>query len=89
MGRIRIKKKGQVLPFRETVAYRFIIVALAVLLFLIAAFQAIGAIGSNDTPRLIIAALAATAAALLGMYNFSRMQTAKIPRETLQRMRRR
>jgi uncharacterized membrane protein len=89
MGRIRIKKKNQVLPFRQTVAYRFIIVALAAVLFLIALYQVFSAFSSGSTPGLIVAGLAAAAAAFLGLHNFARMQTAKIPKETLQKMRRR
>ena len=88
MGRIRIKKKGQVLPFRETVAYRFIIVATAAILFMIALYQFISAWGSDDSTRMIIYGLAAAAAAFLGMYNFAQMQNARIPKQTLQRMRR-
>lgn len=89
MGRIRIKKKNRVLPFRETVAYRFIIIAAALILFVIAVFQVFSAIRSDNTPALIIAALIAAASAFVGLHNFSRMQTAKIPKQTLQRMKRR
>jgi amino acid transporter len=89
MGRIRIKKKDRVLPFRRTVAYRFIIVAVAALLFAIAVFQVVTALMSGNTPILVIASLAAAGAAFLGLHSFSRMQTAKIPRQTLQRMKRR
>jgi hypothetical protein len=88
MGRMRIKKKGRVLPFRETVAYRFLIVGAALILFAIALYQAIGSLIDGDTPSLIVASLAAAAAAVLGLHNFSRMQTAKIPKETQRKMKR-
>jgi hypothetical protein len=89
MGRIRIKKKGRVLPFRETVAYRFIIVASAFILFVIALYQFFSAWGGADSTGMIIAGLAAAAAAFLGIHNFAQMQTARIPKQTLQRMKRR
>ena len=88
MGRIRIKKKDRVLPFRQTVAYRFIIVATAFVLFLIALYQFISAWSAGDSTRMIITGLAAAAAAILGIYNLTQMQTARIPKQTLQRMRR-
>ena len=88
MGRIKIKKKDAVLPFRETVAYRFIIVATAFILFGIALYQFFSLWGSQDSTGMIIAGLAAAAAAFLGMYNFAQMQNARIPKQTLQRMRR-
>jgi hypothetical protein len=88
MGRIRIKKKDRVLPFRETVAYRFLIVAIAAILFVIALYQFFSAWGSDDSTSMIIAGLASAAAAFLGIYNFAQMQHARIPKQTLQRMRR-
>jgi hypothetical protein len=88
MGRIRIKKKGRVLPFRETVAYRFLIVGAALVLFAIALYQAIRALMTGQMLALAVAAIAAGAAAFLGLHNFSRMQTAKIPKETQRRMKR-
>jgi heme/copper-type cytochrome/quinol oxidase subunit 4 len=89
MGRIRIKKKGRVLPFRQTVAYRFIFVALAVIVFVIAVFQVFSALVAGNTVLLVIASGVAAASAFLGLHNFTRMQTARIPRQTLQRMKRR
>lgn len=89
MGRIRIKKKNRVLPFRETVAYRFIVIAAALILFVIALYEVIRTLQSGNTTGLVIAAIVAAASAFLGLHNFSRMQTAKIPKQTLQRMKRR
>jgi hypothetical protein len=89
MGRIRIKKKDRVLPFRQTVAYRFIFVATALLVFAVAIFLAFRALISDDTTTLIIASGVAAASAFLGLHHFSRMQTARIPKQTLQRMKRR
>lgn len=89
MGRIRIKKKGRVLPFRETVAYRFIIVATASILFVIAVYQFFSAWAGLNSTGMIISGLAALGSGFLGVYNFNRMQTARIPKQTLQRMKRR
>lgn len=92
MGRIRIKKKDRVLPFRQTVAYRFIFVAVALIAFAVAIFLVLRALISDETPAtptLVIASVVAAASAFLGLHHFSRMQTARIPKQTLQRMKRR
>lgn len=89
MGRIRIKKKDRVLPFRQTVAYRFIFVAVALIAFAVAIFLVFRALISGDTQTLVVASGVAAASAFLGLHHFSRMQTARIPKQTLQRMKRR
>ena len=86
MGRKRIKKKNAVLPFRETVAYRFIMAGTALVLFLIASIQAIRSIG--NTPAVVVFGLVAAAAATLAIYNTKQMSSAKVPRSTIQRMKR-
>ena len=43
VGRLRIKKKEAVIPFRETLAYRMILLAASVIAFFIALYITIGA----------------------------------------------
>ena len=88
MGRKRIKKKEAVLPFRETVAYHFIMVVAAFVLFVIASIQIIRSIRIESTPAIVVSALLAVAAAFFVIYNLGRMRTARVPRRTAQRMRR-
>ena len=88
MGRKRIKKKEAVLPFRETVAYHFIMVVVAFILFAIAAIQIIRSIQLGSTPAIVVSALLAAATAFFTVYSINKMRKAKIPRRTAQRMRR-
>jgi hypothetical protein len=88
MGRKRIKKKEAVLPFRETVAYRFIMVAAAFILFVIASIQIIRSIQLGSTSAIVISALLTATTAFFTVYNLKQMQNAKVPRRTAQRMRR-
>lgn len=87
MGRMRIKKKDAVLPFRETVAYRFTMVAAALILFLVASIQALRSIGQN-TATAVVFGLIAAATAAFAIYNLKQMSGAKVPRHTIQRMKR-
>jgi len=88
MGRMRIKKKEAVLPFRETLAYRMIIAGASLLVFVAALYVLVGAVATNMT--LAIAAGVVGAAAAFGIfYNLDRLREAKIPKRTLNRMKRR
>ena len=88
MGRKRIKKKEAVIPFRETVAYRFIMVVVAFILFVIASIQIIRSIQLGSTSAIVISALLTATTAFFTVYNLKQMQNAKVPRRTAQRMRR-
>jgi uncharacterized membrane protein YbhN (UPF0104 family) len=88
MGRMRIKKKEAVIPFRETMAYRMIIAGGSLLVFMAALYVLVGAVATNMT--LAIAAGVVGAAAAFGIfYNLDRLREAKIPKRTLNRMKRR
>ena len=87
MGRKRIKKKDAVIPFRETVAYRFIISASSLLLFLVAGFYTISAFSSVSSSAFIVPAAVAVGAIILAFYNLSQMKNAKSPRRTAEKIR--
>ena len=88
MGRRRIKKKEAVLAFRETVAFRFILVAISFVLFLIAAFQIYSAAVNANTTLLIVAIVFTIGTAALILFNLSQMSRAKVPKSAQQRMKR-
>ncbi len=88
MGRLRIKKKTAVLPFRQTVAFRFIMVAAAGILFLIAVFQLIRGFQTGNTVLLAVAGAVTIGAAVMAFLNLGRMRHAKIPKSAQQRMKR-
>ena len=89
MGRVRIKKKGTVLPFRQTVAYRFLLIATASITMLIAAFQLIFSIQSSSLTAALIWGVVLVGAAVALLYNLAHMREAKIPKSALERMKRR
>ena len=88
MGRMRIKKKEAVVPFRETVAYRTLIVGGSLIVFVTALYILVGALTTNVTTA-IISGLIALAAALGIFWNLDQLRNAKIPKRTLNRMRNR
>ena len=89
MGRLRIKKKEAVLPFRQTVAYRFIIVAVLLIVFLIGGTRAINSFQRADTTGMIVGIALALASAVGAFYNLEKMRYARIPKKTAMRIKRR
>ena len=88
MGRMRIKKKETVLPFRETLAYRMILIGASLIVFVIALYLLVSAISTNITMA-IASGVVGLAAALSLFYNLDRLREAKVPKRTLNRMKRR
>jgi hypothetical protein len=88
MGRMRIKKKETVLPFRETLAYRMILIGASLVLFVIALYLLVSNISTNITFAIGSGAVG-LAAALSLFYNLDRLREAKVPKRTLNRMKRR
>ena len=89
MGRLRIKKKEAVVPFRETLAYRMLLASGSVLVFLAALYSAISSLRSGTTISLIASAVVGIAAAYAVFYNLEHMRDVRIPQQTLKRMKRR
>jgi len=88
MGRPKIKKKEAVLPFRETVAFRFILVAISGIFFLIAASQIVSSIRDGNSNLLIIAIVLTVGTGGLTLFNLTQMSRAKVPKSAQQRMKR-
>src|SRR5438105_3284703 len=89
VGRLRIKKKEAVIPFRETLAYRMILLAGSVIVFLIALYITIGAFQTGITASSISSAIIAAGGAFAIFYNADHLRDARIPKQTLNRMKRR
>ena len=85
---MRIKKKEAVLPFRETIAFRMILLTVSVIVFIIALYYLIGAFRTS-LPLAITWGAALVAAAISIFYNLDHMRDAKIPKHTMNRMKRR
>jgi uncharacterized membrane protein (GlpM family) len=88
MGRMRIKKKEAVIPFRETIAFRMILLTVSVIFFLVALYVLAGAFRTSLTLT-IASGAAVVAAAILVFYNLDHMRDAKIPKHTMNRLKRR
>jgi hypothetical protein len=89
MGRLRIKKKEKVVPFRETLAYRLLLATTAGVLFIFMFFEAMTSYQAGNRPALIISSVIGIAA-LIGMfYNAQRAQYARISEHASKRLRRR
>ena len=89
MGRLRIKKKETVIPFRETLAYRMMLLVGSIIGFLIALYIMVGALSANITVSFIASGIVAAAAAFAIFFNLDRLRLAKIPKQTMNRMKRR
>jgi hypothetical protein len=89
VGRLRIKKKEAVIPFRETLAYRMMLLAGSVIVFLIALYFLIGGLQAGITVSFVASGVVAAAGAFAVFYNADHLRNAKIPKQTLSRMKRR
>jgi hypothetical protein len=89
MGRLRIKKKEAIIPFRETLAYRMMLLAASVVGFLVALYILIGALQTGMTISLVASGVIAAGGAFAIFYNADHLRDAKIPKQTLTRMKRR
>ena len=89
MGRLRIKKKEKVIPFRETMAYRLLLITTSAVLFLFMFFQATSSLQTGNRTALIISAIIGILAAIGIFYNLDRARYARVSEHTSKRMRRR
>jgi hypothetical protein len=88
MGKMRIKKKETVTPFRETIAYRMMLAGGSLLILLIALYTLVGALTASVS--MAVAAGVVGAAAAFGIfYNLDHLRYAKVPKRTMNRMKRR
>lgn len=89
MGRLRIKKKENVIPFRDTLAYRLLLATGSVFAFLVTVFFLIKYTGSGNNIGLIASALSAVMAATAVLYNLGQVRNARVPARTLKKAKRR
>ena len=89
MGRLKIKKKESVMPLRQTMAYRMMLLTLSILFFVYTLYEMAIALTVNNTLAFIIAAVVGVLAAIAVFYNLDRLKLAKIPAATAKRMHRR
>jgi hypothetical protein len=85
---MRIKKKEAVLPFRETLAFRMILLTGSVVLFAVVLYFLVGAIRTS-IPAAVTWGVVGVMSAFAVFYNLDHLRDAKIPKQTLNRMKRR
>src|SRR5438477_12052078 len=80
VGRLRIKKKEAVIPFRETLAYRMMLLAGSVIVCLVALYIMIGALQVGITVSFVTSGVITAAGAFGIFYNADHLRDAKIPK---------
>ena len=89
MGRLRIKKKDAVIPFRKTMAYRLLLALGSLILLMFTTYFLIAYLRTGNTTRIIISAAAAVMAVTGLLYNLGEVRNATVPAATLKRAKRR
>jgi hypothetical protein len=89
MGRMKIKKKDNVIPFRQTLAYRMFMITLSILGFVYTVYEMFLALNENNTFAFIIAVLVGAAVAFSVFYNLDQLKHAHMSARTMKRMKRR
>ena len=89
MGRLRVKKKEAVIPFRDTLAYRLLLAAGSVFLFLLTVYFLMKYAGSGNNIGMIASAISAVMAGTAVFYNLGQVRNARVPASTLKRAKRR
>jgi hypothetical protein len=89
MGRLRIKKKEKVIPFRETMAYRLLLILSSGIVFIVMFVQATAALRAGNRAALIISSIFGVLAAIALFYNGGQARYARVSEHASKRMRRR
>ncbi len=89
MGRLRIKKKDAVIPFRETMAYRLLLAGASLVVLMFAVYYLWHYAQSGNNIGLIVAVAGSVMAVTALFYNLGEVRNAKVPASTLKRARRR
>jgi hypothetical protein len=89
MGRLRIKKKDAVIPFRETMAYRLLLATGSTVILMFSVYFLFHYIQSRNNVGLIASVLGTVMAVTALFYNLGEIRNAKVPASTLRRAKRR
>ena len=89
MGRLRIKKKDAVLPFRETMAYRLLLATGSLFLVLVSLYFLTKYIQAGHNVGIIASIAGGVMSVTALFYNLGEVRNAKVPAATLKRAKRR
>ena len=79
MGRMRIKKKAVLTPFRATMAYRLMLVFAFILSFLFTIYEMVTALQAKNTVAFVIVLVAGVLSAIGLFYNLERARHIPMP----------
>jgi hypothetical protein len=79
MGRMRIKKKEIVIPFRETIVYRLLLLIPSIIMFFVGIYQMMIGFQADNVVALVAFGAIALMAAISSFYNLDRMKYARVP----------
>ena len=89
MGRLRIKKKDIVVPFRQTMAYRLLLAAGSLVLLILTTYFLTKYFQSGNNVGMIVSVAGVVMAVTSLFYNLGEVRNAKVPSSTLKRAKRR
>jgi hypothetical protein len=89
MGRLRIKKKDAVLPFRQTMAYRLLLATASLIILMVTMYFLVSYFQSKNNIGIIVSITATVMAVTALFYNLGELRNAKVPSSTLKRAKRR
>ena len=89
MGRLRIKRKDAVIPFRKTMAYRLLLATGSLVLLLFAVYFVVHYVQAGNNTGILVSVLGSVMAVTSLFYNLSEVRNARVPASTLKRARRR
>jgi archaellum biogenesis protein FlaJ (TadC family) len=79
MGRMRIKKKSAVQPFRETLVYRLLLAVASFMFFVFSIYEMVSALRVSNTIAFIISGIAGVLASIGIFYNLGRARDIGLP----------
>lgn len=89
MGRMRIKRKDSVIPFRKTLAYRLLLATGSFLLLLFTVYSIVRYVNLGNNTGIVVSVLGSVMAVTALFYNLGEVRNARVPESTLKRSRRR
>jgi len=89
MGRLRIKKKDAVIPFRQTMAYRLLLATGSLVVFILAVYFLWHYVQVGHKVGTIVSIAGVVMAITSLFYNLGEVKNAKVPASTMKRAKRR
>ena len=89
MGRLRIKKKAEVIPFRETLAYRMILLTMSGVLFLIFVYRMFASFREDNTYSMMLFTGLTLLTGFAVFYNMENLKNVRFSPDAMKRMKRR